>query len=112
MQEEQKYEPEYKDKKFNSEKAFDRWLKAKAVKKICFQDTGQDCLEWWIDKGGEVIHSYLQPSVWNGMVVDKHNLEIGKQIGVMDIDNMRTVFYDFIVEKIIDLKGTKNERTT
>ncbi len=112
MREEQKYEAEYKNIRFkgkNPKKEFDTWLKKLAVKKIVFEDHGQDCLEWWIDKGGEVLHSYLQPFVWNGEIVDKHNLKIGKQIGVMDIDNMRTVFYDFVVKEIIDLKGAKND---
>ena len=110
MRMEQKYEAEYKDKKFkgkNCKKDFDKWLKELAVRKIVFEDHGQDCLEWWIDDGGEVLHSYLQPFVWNGIIVDKHNLKVGKQIGIMDSDNMRTIFYDFIVEKIIDLKEVK-----
>jgi len=100
---EQKYYPEYIDKKFKSEKLFDNWLKKMAVKKIYFRDDGQDFMECWIDGGGEIIHSYLQPFVWNGKIVDLNRLEIGKEIGFLDSDNQQTVFYDFIVEKIEEL---------
>ena len=100
----QGYEPAYKSKKFKTEKDFDVWLKKIARYKIVFKDVGQDCLEWFIDKRGEVIHSKFQASVWNGGMVDLFNLEIGKEIGVMEPFKMRTRFYDFIVEEIIKLK--------
>ncbi len=100
----QKYYPEYKDLTFKSEKEFYNWLKEKAARKIHFKDYGQDCLYWWIDEGGEVIHSDLQSAIWNGMIVDLSRLEVGKNIGVMETEKQQTRFYDFVVEKIETLK--------
>jgi len=96
----QKYFPEFKEIKFESEEDFRKWLKEKTDMKICFKDNGQDCLFWYIDKGGEVLHSELQPFVWNGMIVDLGKLKIGKEIGVIDSKNKQTIFYDFEVEAI------------
>jgi len=96
----QKYSPEYKDKKFKSKLAFEKWLKKLTTYKISFIDEGQGCLEWFIDKGGEVLHSDLQSSIWNGMIVDLYNLKVGKEIGVIDVENQQTKFYDFKVKQI------------
>lgn len=99
----QKFYPEHREKRFASKRAFKIWLNNTATHRIHFKDEGQDCLIWWIDGGGEVLHSELQPSVWNGMVVDLYRLKVGNEIGVMDSDNMRTAFYDFVVRKIENL---------
>jgi len=103
----QKYYPDYKEKKFASEEEFDKWLKENAVKKICFIADGQDCLFWWIDEGGEVLHSEMQASIWNGAIVNLSELQVDNQIGVMDSDNQQTTFYNFIVEDIVDLTAAK-----
>lgn len=102
---EQKYYPEHKDKKFKDIKSLNLWLKEKAAKKIYFKDNGQDLLECLIDEGGEILSCNLpsQGSIWNGKIVDLSELGIGKEIGLMDSDNLRTIFYDFVVEKIEEL---------
>jgi len=105
----QKYHSEFKNKTFKSKELFNNWLRKMTEYEIEFIDKGQDCLKWYIDKGGEVLNSNLQSSVWNGDIVDFSYLEVGKEIGVMDSDKMQTKFYDFIVEKIID-KSIKTSR--
>lgn len=112
MRLEQKYQAEYKEIKFkgkNYKKDFDLWLKKVAVKKIVFEDHGQDCLEWWIDEGGEVLHSWTQLFVWNGKIVASSQLRVGKQIGILNLAKQQTDLLDFIVKEIIDVKGAKNE---
>lgn len=99
----QKYFSKFKTKKFKNQKEFTKWLKETAKYKIKFKDNGQDCLEWWIDEGGEVLHANLQSRVWNGMIVSFFDLIIGEQIGVMDTANEQTKIYNFIVKKIIKL---------
>ena len=96
-EENQKYKAEFKKLKFKSKKEFEKT----ATYKIKFEDKGQDCLEWWIDDGGEVLHANLQTKIWNGMIVDLFELLIGEEIGVMDTENQQTKFYDFVVEEIV-----------
>jgi len=98
----QKYYPEFKNKTFKSKESFGKWLQKTTEYVIEFVDNGQDCLEWDIDKGGEVLNSNLQSSIWNGQIVNLFELEIGKKIGTLVMGKMETQFYDFIVEKIID----------
>ena len=99
----QKYKAEFKDLKFKNEVKFKEWLGKTATHKIEFEDNGQDCLEWWIDNGGEVLHSRMQPNIWNGMIVDLFELLIGEEIGVIDVENQGTKFYDFKVKNIIEI---------
>ena len=100
----QKYYPEHKDKKFKDSNLFEVWLKQTAVKKIYFQDNGQDCLIWWIDNGGEVLYSQpFQASIWNGKIVDLQWLSIGREIGLINAEKMQTDLYDFIIDKIEEL---------
>lgn len=99
----QKYDPEYKDLKFTGEdpeKEFELWLCDKARYIVEFEDHGQDCLKWYLDEGGEVLHSVLQSRVWNGKVVDLEMLRTGKNIGIMDPARLRTCFLDFIPKHI------------
>lgn len=105
----QKYYPEFKNKTFKSKELFEKWLRKMTEYEIEFVDKGQDCLKWYIDKGGEVLHSRLQSFVWNGNIVDFNHLEVGKEIGVMGSGKIQTKFYDFVVEKIID-KSIKTSR--
>lgn len=100
----QKYKIEFKDKKFKTKKDFQKWLDKTAKYKIEFEDHGQDCLEWWIDEGGEVLHSNLQSAVWNGHLVSLFDLMVGEEIGTLVVEKMATKFYDFVVKKIIKLK--------
>lgn len=100
----QKFKAEFKDKSFKDKVDFEKWLKAKTAYIIHFEDKGQDCLNWHIDKGGEVLHANLQASVWNGQIVDLEELKPKKNIGVMDSDNQRTKFLKFIVKKIDEIK--------
>lgn len=99
----QKYNTEYKDLKFKNEVQFKKWLGETATYVIEFEDNGQDCLKWWIDNGGEVLHSRMQSNAWNGMIVDLTELVIGNDVGVMDVEEQQTVYYDFIVKKITKL---------
>lgn len=96
----QKYFPEFKRTRFKNATEFHRWLSMKAKYKIHFGDKSQDCTEWIIDAGGEVLHADLQSTVWNGMCVDLGALKVGKEIGVVMPEKQATQFYEFIVAKI------------
>ena len=98
----QKFEAEYQNKKFKSESGFKRWLNQVGRYIISFQDHRQDCLEWVIDEGGEVLHANLQSRIWNGTLVDLSLLKIGKGIAVLDVPNQCSKRYDFIVRSIVD----------
>jgi len=76
--------PKYKNKKFKSEQEFNNWLKQKTEIKIIFEDDGQDFLEWFVDKRGEVLHGNLQAFVWNGKMVDLTKIKIGKNLPLQD----------------------------
>ena len=104
----QKYKAEYKENKFKNEKAFKDWLKKKAVYKVDFVDNGQDCLTWWLDKGGEVLHSNLQASVWNGGLVDLWTLKVGQNIEVILVEERSNRVYNFVIEQITILKNGNN----
>ena len=97
----QKFFSEYKDKKFKTEKDFKEWLRENTDMKICFKDNGQDCLFWYIDNGGEILHCEpFQSSIWIGRIVDLTTVKIGNQIGLINAEKMHTDLYDFIVEAI------------
>jgi len=111
----QKCEAEYKELKFRDEQSFKDWLKRKAEYIIKFKDNGQDCLEWFLDIGGEVLHANLQASIWNGHCVNLSKLKVGKEVETMKIVNdgetgnykIEKTVYDFVVEVIIKLKKKK-----
>lgn len=103
----QKYEPQYRTVRFKTEKEFWRWLSATSKYCIHFEDRLQDCLKWWIDEGGEVLHADMQSAVWNGQIVDLSRLKVGKNVGVMDTPNQQTKFYDFVVSKVEKVTNRK-----
>ena len=76
--------PQYKNKTFKSKEDFNNWLKSKTEIKIVFEDNGQDFLEWFVDKNGEVLHSDMQSIVWNGKMVDLIKIKIGKNLPLQD----------------------------
>lgn len=99
----QKYKTKYRNKRFKTQAGFERWLNKERRYIITFRDKGQDCLEWVIDEGGEVLHANLQSSVWNGMLVDLDSVKVGKNIGVLCAPReMATKYYDFVVSSITD----------
>ncbi|MCK9370247.1 hypothetical protein M0R04_10105 [Candidatus Dojkabacteria bacterium] len=74
----------YKNKKFKSKEEFENWLKTYCEIKVVFEDDGQDFLEWFIDKNGEVLHSDFQSSIWNGKMVDLYRIHIGENLPLQD----------------------------
>jgi hypothetical protein len=96
----QKLKHEYRDLKFKSDNEFKEWLLSKTKKIIEFVDEGQDCLRWYIDEGGEVLHSLYQAWCWNGGIVKLNSLRRNKEIRMINEDG-ETFSYDFIVENII-----------
>ncbi len=71
----------YKELKFTSDDAFNAWLNKTAKKLIWFKDEGQDCICFWIDEHGEVLHmSYSQTSIWNGKFVNVETLKPGEPV--------------------------------
>ena len=75
----------YKNTKFKTKKEFKNWLKKLTKYHICFEDKGQDFLEWWLDERGEILHCEpFQASVWNGKMVDIGSLKIGKTLLFQD----------------------------
>lgn len=61
---------QYKDLKFSSESEFKKWLKEKTKYIVHFDSNDFDPTEWHLDERGEVLHSNLQASLWNGRMVD------------------------------------------
>lgn len=96
----QKYKAEFKDLKFKKETDFEKWLEKTTKYVLDFKDNGQDCLKWYLDKGGEVLHSNLQSFVWNGCLVHLFYIEVGKNIEIMEVEKQANKVLDFVVEKI------------
>lgn len=69
--------PIYRDIKFESNIQFQDWLYKTTATILRFEDCGQDFLTWHLADNGEVIHSDMQSSVWNGTMVLK--APIGKR---------------------------------
>lgn len=109
----QKIIPEYSKIKFKDEEAFTEWLHRKAKYIIKFKDEGQDCLEWFLDEGGEVVHSKYQAFVWSGKVVDLGKLKVGNCVVCVEVENNQGLMkhkrteYDFQVEAIIKLRRNR-----
>ena len=96
----QKYKAEYNDLEFNSRIDFEKWLKEITKYTITFEDEGQDCLTWYIDDGGEVLHASSGAFIWNGMIVSLYNLKVGKNIEVMKVAKRANQVLSFMVKKI------------
>ncbi len=91
--------PQYKNKKFKNKELFDVWLKKTATQKIVFEDDGQDFLEWYIDKYGEVLHcAPFQCALWNGKMVDVFNMKVRSNLPLQNGDVMK-----HRVKKIVNL---------
>lgn len=70
--------PKFKDiKGFDTEEAFNEWLKKTASIIICFAWGGQDLTKIWVASSGEILHADMQVSVWNGAFVDLKSLTVG-----------------------------------
>jgi len=67
---------------FNTLFQFKKWLKATTAYQITFEDKGQDLLQIWIDKDGEILHANLQVSIWIGRMVEVKKLAVGKPINI------------------------------
>jgi hypothetical protein len=92
--------PQYKNKTFKNKELFEIWLKKTATQKIVFEDDGQDFLEWYIDKNGEVLHcTPFQCSIWNGKMVDTFNMRKGVYLPLQN-----GISIQHRVKKILDLK--------
>lgn len=74
----------YRDLRFSTPADFNAWLKDKTEYVVEFEDHGQDFLHWWIDDRGEVLHSDLQSSVWNGSMVDLDSLVVGAELVIIN----------------------------
>lgn len=111
----QAYHPKYRDLKFKNETEFGRWLSATAAYKITFKDEGQDCLVWYIDKHGEVLHAEpFQSGIWSGMCVDLSALKVGENVSVVAnhlAPKKKYTTFDFVVVKIEKTYG-KRPKTT
>lgn len=71
----------YEKLTFKSREEFYAWLKKTTKWKVQFEDHGQDFLQWWIAKNGEVIHCEpFQASIWNGTKVDKQSIKKGNHL--------------------------------
>lgn len=97
----QKYWSKVKNKSFKTRKGFNDWLKRLTAYKIDFKDFGQDCLTWYLDEGGEVLHANLQASVWNGKIVDLSLLKEDRNIELLDSKEQTNIILDFIIKKIV-----------
>ncbi|PKP26607.1 MAG: hypothetical protein CVU03_03465 [Bacteroidetes bacterium HGW-Bacteroidetes-2] len=58
-----------------------------ATHRIHFQDQGQDCLWWEVDKNGKVINANLQARIWCGCKVPLYIIEAGQPGDQMDFWN-------------------------
>ena len=96
----QGFKQRLKNKKFKTEQGFEKWLNKNVKYIISFVDNRQDCLKWFVDERGEVLHANLQAKIWNGSIIDLSVLKVGKEIGVFDKHGKNSKFYDFIVKDI------------
>ena len=74
----------YRDLKFKSEEDLGKWLSEKTKVIVYFSDNDFDPTRWWIDRNGEILHSDLQASVWNGQFVDMKYLRTTYRIKFQD----------------------------
>lgn len=77
-------EPQYKNKGFKNEEELNAWLEFTTEAQIVFEDDGQDFLNWYVDRHGEVLHSDLQGVIWNGKMVDLRKIKIGEFLPLQD----------------------------
>ena len=96
----QKYKSEFHSLRFKNSEDFDEWLKKTTDHTITFRDRGQDCLTWYIDAGGEVLHASLQAWIWNGRIVDLSKLRVGNNIETINFKKRTNIVLDFIIKSI------------
>ncbi len=73
---EQKFVPQFKSKRFRSEKVFNVWLDNSTKYQIEFYDNGQDLLKIWVHSSGEILHCNLQSGIWNGKFINVHSIAL------------------------------------
>lgn len=91
---------EYKDLKFKTIEEFEGWLAEKTKYIVTFENGGQDFSKWWIDGGGEILHSDLQGRVWDSCIVDTTTIKKGGHLLFdTEFDKGRVLDY-----KIVDVE--------
>lgn len=102
----QKYYAEHRDKRFpfSGRTGFMCWLHDTAEYVLEFEDNQQDCLTWYVDAGGEILHADMQSTIWNGRIVDLDTIEEGKRPQLLDVENQRNIIYSHAVEAITPIE--------
>jgi len=60
----------YKDIKFKTAEAFEKWLKETTKWEIELEDMGQDFLRFYVAENGEILHAApFGASLWNGQFI-------------------------------------------
>lgn len=92
--------PQHKERRFDSEQHFNKWLQVTATKKLHLKDNSQDLLILYIDDKGEVLHCNAQASIWIGNMLDINYLEEAEFICWYSHNIHRWISTDFIIQKI------------
>lgn len=95
----------YKNRRFKSEGAFQKWLKLTATRTVEFEDFGQDLQRIWIDERGEIIHCNAQSGVWNGMFLSIEQIAAGRPAWFYFKNEKVWKKMDFIIEDTEILVG-------
>lgn len=101
-------ETRYKDKKFNNKAEFESWLKENTHVTVQLKDIGQDLLTLHACPEGEVLHTNIQSTIYNGRIIDLSHAEPDKNLRVWDEDVKAFVIYPFVIESCT----TKEKVTT
>ena len=93
--------PIYKEKKFSDVQEFKKWLNKTTYKVVKFKDLGQDLLDMYIAKNGEIIHCNLQSYIYNGRFINMNKLK--QSIPIEIFENGKWVKKErLIIDKIIN----------
>lgn len=91
----------FKNKKFETEVEFYKWLDETTYKIIFFKDNGQDLLKLWISESGEIIHTNLQMYIWTGRFINLNTLKEDCYIQMWNTQLNEWVTMDFFVIDIV-----------
>jgi hypothetical protein len=99
------FKPKYKDLQFESEEAFQTWLKSKSVAKITFEDEMQDLMSFDISEEGEILNTEMPNlgNIYNGSLLlnDLKLIYVGQNITVWMPEFNEATTIKYKVESVI-----------
>lgn len=94
-------QPQFKDMKFPTQKAFNEWLNTETHIIIGFEKREGLQLRMWVHKTGEILHCNAHERIYNGSFVKLEEIYKGQPVMILNT-HFRQTMYSALENLVID----------